>query len=604
MTSVHYPQNRRILVVDDNRAIHEDFRKILGECRSDKTVDEAAVRLFGPQAADVEWVPFELASAFQGQEALAMVERALQENRPYALGFIDVRMPPGWDGIETIRRIWDVDPEILMVICTAYADHAWEDIVRRLGRTSHFLVLKKPFDNIEALQLANLLTEKWDDARTARLKLDQMTYMVEERTREIRDYAGALESANNALEDFYLAAEAATRAKSEFLANMSHEIRTPMTAILGFTDSLLAAGTPAAERISAGETIRRNGRHLLGMLDDILELSQIDAGKLEVERIACCPLRVVNDVSSQMRPRALEKGLRFEVEYTTAIPESIQSDPARLRQILINLLGNAVKFTEQGSVRLASSYQPQQEDRAAMFCCAVQDTGIGMTAEQIAGLFQPFCQADSSSTRKYGGNGLGLTICSRLVQKLGGRIEVESQPGRGSTFRVSIATGPLEGVRLIEHPEQLAAIDLRLSEAASAHLDENLACRVLVAEDAPDNQRLIGLILERAGAEVLIAENGRIAHDLAIEAWQAGRPFDVILMDMQMPVLDGYEATHRLRAEGYPGRIVALTAHALTSDRQKCLQAGCDSYMSKPVKREEIVALVASHARPKPAAAI
>jgi two-component system, sensor histidine kinase and response regulator len=604
MNSLSHAKNRRILVIDDNRSIHEDLRKILCDRGDEEAINQAASRLFGREVVPAAFMPFEVDSAYQGKEGLQRVQQAKRDGRPYAMAFVDVSMPPGWDGIETIRRLWEADPDMLVVICTAHTDYSWWDIVVRLGRISHFLVLKKPFDTIEALQLANLMTDKWEQARVARLRIDQMARMVEEQTREIREYAAAMESANKSLEQLYRASEIATRAKSEFLANMSHEIRTPMTAILGFTESLLIADLPEAERVGAVETIRRNGNHLLEILDDLLDLSKIETDKIQIEHIRCSPLRIIHDVCALMSRRAVEKGLQFNVDYRAAVPETIESDPARLRQILLNLLGNAIKFTEKGGVRLEVGLHAQPDGGQPMLGLSVSDTGIGMTAEQIKGLFQPFCQADSSSSRKYGGTGLGLTICSRLVSKLGGYIRVESEPGRGSTFHAAIGAGSLQGVRMIQRPEEFVAADQQPSSATvPAGVKSNLAGRILVAEDAPDNQRLVSLILQRAGAEVAIAENGRIAFDAAMQASGEGNPFDIILMDMQMPVLDGYEATRMLRANGYAGTIVALTAHALSTDCQKCLNAGCDSYMTKPIKREELVALMAKHVSMKSAVA-
>ena len=264
-----------------------------------------------------------------------------------------------------------------------------------------------------------------------------------------------------------------------------------------------------------------------------------------------------------MRVRANAKSLPLEVEYDGPIPRSIQSDPKRLRQILINLMGNAVKFTETGKVRLvARLLDPQCEDPKMQF--DVIDSGIGMTDAQISELFKPFGQLDASTTRKHGGTGLGLTISKRLSRELGGDIVVKSAAGEGSTFTVTVTTGPLDGVELLAGPTVAQSTAAHVSKPSAS--DASLKCRVLIAEDGPDNQRLLSLFLKKAGAEVSIAENGQIAHDAALAARDAGTPFDVILMDMQMPVLDGYEATALLRRRGYTGPIIALTAHAMAAN--------------------------------------
>lgn len=403
------------------------------------------------------------------------------------------------------------------------------------------------------------------------------------------------------------AAEAASVAKSAFLANMSHEIRTPMTAILGFAETLedgCARNCPFGQAHFADhiQTIRRNGEHLLRIINDILDLSRVEAGQLRAERVACRPAALLAEVQSLMAPEAAHKGLTLTVEYATPLPESIQSDPTRLRQILVNLVGNAVKFTDAGGVRLVARLvepQPSEVEGAVrpQLQFDVIDSGVGLTADQIARLFRPFTQADVSTTREYGGTGLGLAISRQLAWLLGGDITVESRPGVGSTFRLSVTTGPLEGVPRIDYAARAAASTLDQSEPAPVHV---LTARVLLVEDGPDNQRLVSYLLERAGAVVAVATNGLLACEQALAAQQSGRPFDIILMDMQMPVMDGYEATRRLRSAGYTGTIIALTAHAMAGDRERCLAAGCNGFLSKPVHRDRLLATLQTclHAQP------
>jgi two-component system, sensor histidine kinase len=390
------------------------------------------------------------------------------------------------------------------------------------------------------------------------------------------------------------AAEAASRAKSEFLANMSHEIRTPMTAILGYSDLLNREDLSGSEREEFLQTIQRNGAHLLGVINDILDISKIEAGKMTVERIDCSPCRLVSEVASLMRARALARNLSLQVAYRGLIPEAIHTDPTRLRQILINLLGNAIKFTELGGVQLVVRLLDPPEAPHPRIGFEVIDSGVGMTAEQMASIFQPFSQADNSMTRRFGGTGLGLTISKRLAQMLGGDITGESTSGEGSAFLVSIETGPLAGVRMLDGAaEAVHAQEDQPPAAATA--DIRLSGRVLLAEDGPDNQRLIAFLLRQRGASVTVAENGQVAVDLVFQARDAGEPFDCILMDMQMPVLDGYGATQQLRATGCRTPIIALTAHTMRGDKERCLQAGCDDYLAKPINREELTRLVAGY---------
>ena len=387
-------------------------------------------------------------------------------------------------------------------------------------------------------------------------------------------------------------AEAGNKAKSEFLANMSHEIRTPMTAILGFSE-ILQESTNDPGQLDAIATIMKNGDYLVGIINDILDLSKIEAGQLEVEQVQCSPCHVLSEVASLMRVPAKAKNLPLRIEYQGPMPEAICSDPTRLRQILINLVGNAIKFTEIGEIRLVARLLNAKGNNPKLEF-EVVDSGIGMTEDQIAKLFKPFHQADMSTTRKFGGTGLGLTISKRLTEQLGGDITVRSTPQKGSTFTVTIATGSLDGVRMRDSSSEAQLSDSTDKKPISSSV--SLDCRVLLAEDGIDNQRLISLLLQKAGAEVTVAENGKIAHDLALGSQAQTNPFDVILMDMQMPVMDGYETTRKLRAAGYTGPIIAATAHAMSTDQAECLTAGCNDYLSKPIQRDQLVSLVAKHA--------
>jgi len=419
------------------------------------------------------------------------------------------------------------------------------------------------------------------------------------------------EMSNNLFEQTALAntmageAEAASLAKSEFLANMSHEIRTPMTAILGYVDLLFEEadlGRAPKGRIDMINTIRGNANHLLMIINDILDMSKIEVGKMSVEHIETYPAQITEEVVLLMKSRADGKGLALEIEYEGLIPETINSDPTRLRQIIVNLVGNAIKFTEVGSVTIRVSLATH-EGQPSQIEFAVVDTGIGMTEDQrdLIARFEAFSQADGSTTRKFGGSGLGLRISNSLAQILGGGVIVESKKGEGSTFTVSIDPGDLSGVSMLtsadiaEHAEQAAEAERQPNTLKEEKPLNQL--RILVAEDGPDNQRLIAFILKRAGAEVEIAENGLIAVEKINTAIASELPYDIILMDMQMPELDGYEATRQLRREEYAGPIVALTAHAMAEDRQKCLDSGCDDYATKPLDREKLIATIEKHTR-------
>jgi PAS domain S-box-containing protein len=379
------------------------------------------------------------------------------------------------------------------------------------------------------------------------------------------------------------AAEAANLAKSEFLANMSHEIRTPMGAILGFANMVVNKAQGKDERVECARIIERNARHLLALINEILDLSKIEAREMKVERVECDLRALFSEIISVMRPRAAEKGLEFSVRFDGPMPRVLHSDPMRLRQIVINLLGNAIKFTDAGSVRMRIADEGAGGPRI-MLRVDVTDSGIGMSPDQLERLFRPFSQADQSITRKFGGTGLGLTISKRLAALLGGDISVISTIESGSTFTLKIDGGPSEGVEwLLGLKEE--ALPPTADEGAQANI--RLHGRVLLVEDGRDNQRLLRMQLADAGANVAIAENGLIGVELATT-----EPFDLILMDMQMPVMDGYTATSELRRRGVTIPIIALTANAMTDDRGKCLASGCSGYLSKPVNMEKLLRTV------------
>jgi PAS domain S-box-containing protein len=379
-------------------------------------------------------------------------------------------------------------------------------------------------------------------------------------------------------------AEAANRAKSEFLANMSHEIRTPLNAILGFTNVLLRDddGTNS-QRTDFLLTVIDSGKHLLSLVNDLLDLAKVESRQLQIERIACSPHRILADVVSTLRVRAQERDISLDYEWSGDIPEQIESDPHRIKQLLLNLIGNAIKFTQQGGVSVDASVETRGSDGLLKF--VVTDTGIGISPDKLQSIFDPFVQADNSVTRRFGGTGLGLAISRSIAESMGGELTVSSQMGVGSQFTVTIAIGE---VRTNPHAEAVPSNSCGDIVKQSACGVDLTGVRVLVVDDGVTNRKLIQLLLERRGAEIHTAENGKIALSQATE-----QPFDIVLMDMQMPIMDGYTATQELRRRGFTRPIVALTAHAMKGDREKCEQAGCSDYLSKPIDADALIAKVA-----------
>ncbi len=375
-------------------------------------------------------------------------------------------------------------------------------------------------------------------------------------------------------------AEAASRAKSEFLANLSHEIRTPLTAILGFTELLLddpSVQNLAAERLEDLHTIQENGKLLLNLLNDLLDMARIESARFTIQPGPCAPLEVVADVLAMIRPRAAAKGLVLTVEQLGPMPTLIRTDATRLRQILNNLVGNAVKFTSRGEVRIQSRWlAPETSDAEPWLEFEVSDTGIGIAPAGLARIFEPFFRGTGRQVRQAGGTGLGLTISQHLAHQLGGSIQVRSQAGQGSTFTVAIPAPPIE-------PRDAKASARSASAVTPPPAPSGTAGSVLLAEDNEDTLRVCTIRLERAGLRVTTARNGAEAVVAAQAAHTAGEPFDVILMDLQMPVLDGYEAIRQLRTGGYHEPIVALTAFAMQEDRDHCLRLGCNAHVGKPI---------------------
>jgi len=478
-----------------------------------------------------------------------------------------------------VMLAWVIDKNVRQpfekLICATKAFSSGKKDTRvDLRRMDEFGVLGEFFN-----QMFERVSEKEDTLKTEVAEKHAALKALQEHRDHLEDI---VRQRTEALEVAHDQAMAANQAKSTFLANMSHEIRTPLTAIIGFSETLRDDSVEKTVRDSAADTVIRSGKHLLNIINDVLDLSKIEANKLAIEVLDVDIFQILSDLDAVVDLQAHHKSLRFEIIPHFPLPTMVKTDPTRVKQILLNLCSNALKFTSNGGIKLEVTYEAE----AALLYLSVIDSGIGLRPDQVERLFKPFGQADASTNRRYGGTGLGLHISKQLAEMMGGTIRVDSVYGIGSRFEVSIATGDLSGVTMVQDAQHIPV------KQAHTHLEgaPTLQGHILLAEDNTDNQNLISLLIRKTGLQVTIVSNGEQA---LLEIGKGA--FDLILMDIQMPVMDGLEATKVLRQQAYTGPIVALTANVMKEDIERYMATGFNDHLSKPIEKEAFFAALEAY---------
>lgn len=563
LMNTHGISNRRILILDDNESIHHDFRKLLIHEKDDK-LHSLEAKLFGNRAAreqpDNE-LNFTIDSAYQGKQGVDMIKDANDQGNPYSLAFVDIRMPPGWNGVKTIQEIRKIDPNIQVVICTAYSDYSWQQLTDILGHSSSLLVLKKPFDAIEVQQIALALTEKWRLSEFAGLKMSELEEMVAIQTERLIK---------------------TNRQKDEFISAFSHELRTPLNAISGYTNALINRDSNglSESQLSSITQIETSSQTLLGMINDLLDLARFDSRDQTLNPSRIFSVQLIESVIRMLGPQWNRKNIKIDVHHDPYLSE-IVGDELKLKQILMNLIFNAIKFSStDGRISLSTKINADES-----ISISITDNGIGIELEIQDTIFDRYFQADKVKDEHLGGVGIGLSVAKNLTELHGGTITLESEAKIGSVFIINL-------------PQRAMIEQLQLREIPSGQEEEKSnslsGTKVLVVDDNALNRELLISLLEHCDAIVEFAVNGQEAIETASEFMP-----EIILMDLLMPVMGGIEATRQLKASPSLSSIpvIAVTASVDNTTLSDAREAGCFACLGKPVKEQELTEIIGSAKR-------